>query len=69
MSKSRSGKSASEWIADVTVAELKHRLRNSTLSIRDVAKEMEFPNTSFFCQYTKKHTGMTPNQFRKMRRD
>ena len=69
ISKSRSGKSASEWIADVTVAELKHRLRNSTLSIRDVAKEMEFPNTSFFCQYTKKHTGMTPNQFRKMRRD
>ncbi|MCR5049830.1 MAG: helix-turn-helix domain-containing protein [Paludibacteraceae bacterium] len=69
ISKSRSGKSASEWIADVTVAELKHRLRNSTLSIRDVAKEMEFPNTSFFCQYTKKHTGYTPNQFRKMRRD
>ena len=60
ISKSRSGKSASEWIADVTVAELKHRLRNSTLSIRDVAKEMEFPNTSFFCQYTKKHTGTPP---------
>ena len=69
ISKARSGKSASEWIADVTVAELKHRLRNSTLSIRDVAKEMEFPNTSFFCQYTKKHTGMTPNQFRKQKKD
>jgi YesN/AraC family two-component response regulator len=63
--KDRSGKSASEWIADVTVSELKHYLRETTLPIREVAKVMEFPNSSFFCQYTKKHTGMTPNHFRK----
>lgn len=66
--KERSGKSASEWIAEVTVAELKYLLRNTTLSIRDVAEKMEFPNTSFFCQYTKKHTGMTPNRFRKQKK-
>lgn len=65
--KERSGKSASEWIADITVAELKHYLRNTTLPIREVAKEMEFPNASFFCQYTKKHTGLTPNHFRKQK--
>ena len=65
--KARSGKSASEWIVDVTVSELKHRLRHSTLSIHEVAQEMEFPNASFFCQYTKKHTGMTPNHFRKQK--
>jgi YesN/AraC family two-component response regulator len=29
---------------------------------------MEFPNASFFCQYTKKHTGLTPNKFRKERK-
>jgi YesN/AraC family two-component response regulator len=63
--KDRSGKSAGEWIADVTVSELKHYLRNTTLPIREVARVMEFPNASFFCQYTKKHTGMTPNHFRK----
>jgi len=63
--KERSGKSASEWIAEITVTELKHYLRNTTLPIREVAKVMEFPNASFFCQYTKKHTGMTPNHFRK----
>lgn len=67
--KERSGKSASEWIADVTVAELKHYLRNSTMPIHEVAKIMEFPNASFFCQYTKKHTGMTPNHFRKERKE
>lgn len=65
--KERSGKSASEWIADVTVAELKHYLRNTTLPIHEIAKAMEFPNASFFCQYTKKHTGLTPNHFRKQR--
>ena len=63
--KERSGKSAGEWIADITVTELKHYLRNTTLPIREVARVMEFPNASFFCQYTKKHTGLTPNHFRK----
>jgi len=69
ISKERSGKSASEWIAHFTVAELKHLLRNTTLPIRDVAKMMEFPNASFFCQYTKKHTGLTPNHFRKQKEE
>ena len=63
--KDRSGKSASEWIAEVTVVELKHYLRNTTLPIRDIARVMEFPNASFFCQYTKKHTGLTPNHYRR----
>ena len=67
--KEMSGKSASEWIADVTVTELKHYLRNSTLPIREVARIMEFPNPSFFCQYTKKHTGLTPNHYRKEKKD
>ena len=63
--KERSGKPAGDWIADVTVSELKHLLLNTTLPISEIARIMEFPNASFFCQYTKKHTGMTPNQFRK----
>lgn len=63
--KNCSGKSASEWMADVTVAEIKHYLRETTMPIHEVARVMEFPNPSFFCQYTKKHTGLTPNHFRK----
>ena len=63
--KERSGKSAGEWIAEITVSEIKHYLRNTTMPIHEVASVMEFPNASFFCQYTKKHTGMTPNHFRK----
>ena len=63
--KERTKKSASQWIADYTIAELKHYLHDTTLPIHEIAEKMEFPNASFFCQYTKKHTGMTPNHFRK----
>ena len=69
VSKARSGKSASEWIAYVTVAELKKQLRHTSLPINEIAKKMRFPNASFFCQYTKKHTGLTPNQIRKQRHE
>jgi len=67
--KERSGKSAGEWIADITVSELKHYLRNTTMPIREIARVMEFPNASFFCQYTKKHTGLTPNHYRKEKKN
>ena len=65
--KERSGKAAGEWIADVTVSEIKHYLHNTTKPIHEIARVMEFPNASFFCQYTKKHTGLTPNHFRKQK--
>ena len=65
--KERSGKSASQWIAEITISEIKHLLRNTTMPIHQVASVMEFPNASFFCQYTKKHTGLTPNHFRKQK--
>lgn len=67
--KGRSGKSASEWIADITVTEIKHYLTNTTMPVREIARIMEFPNASFFCQYTKKHTGFTPNHLRKQKRE
>ena len=67
--KERSGKSAGEWIAEITVAELKHYLTNTTLPIREIARVMEFPNASFFCQYTKKHTGLTPNHYRREKKN
>jgi len=65
--KERSGKSASQWIAEITVSEIKHLLRNTRMPIHEVAAVMEFPNSSFFCQYTKKHTGLTPNHFRRQK--
>ncbi len=64
--KAKSGKTASEWISDITISELKHYLQNTTIPIREVAKLMAFPNASFFSQYVKKHLKMTPNHYRKL---
>lgn len=66
--KERSEKAAGEWIADITVSELKHYLRNTTLPIREIARLMDFPNASFFCQYTKKHLGVSPNKYRRSKK-
>ena len=68
ISRARSGKSASEWIMETTVSEIKHHLLHTTLSVRDIARLMEFPNASFFCQYTKKHLGMSPSRYRKTKK-
>ncbi len=67
VSRARSGKSASEWIAFVTISQIKRQLRHTSLPVNEIAKKMQFPNASFFCQYTKKHTGLTPNQIRTQR--
>ena len=64
--KSKSNKTASEWIMEITVSELKHYLQKTTMPIREVSRVMEFPNASFFSQYVKKHLHMTPNHYRKL---
>lgn len=63
--KQRSGKSASEWIAEVTMAEINRMLTTSNMSIKEIAFRLNFPNSSFFCQYVKKHSGMSPSQLRR----
>lgn len=63
--KQRSSKSASEWITEVTMNDIKRRLAHSGDSVKEVAFQLGFPNSSFFCQYVKKHTGMTPNRLRR----
>lgn len=46
--------------------QLKLQLRNSDISIKQLAWDYHFSDTSFFCRYFKHHTGLTPQQFRSM---
>ena len=39
-------------------------LERSDKSIKEIANELNFPNISFFGKYVKKHTGMSPKQYR-----
>lgn len=61
-----SSKSAGEWIDDQVILEAKALLKTSTLSIQEIAEELNFPNQSFFGKYFKRQTGMTPGDYRKM---
>lgn len=60
-----SRRTPSEWIDSYVTRELRVMLKNSTMSIKQIADEMNFANQSFMGKYFKEHVGMSPSQFRK----
>lgn len=40
-------------------------LRNSSMSVTDVAYACGFSGTSYFCELFHRHYGITPNEYRK----
>lgn len=61
-----SGRTAGQWIASMVIIEIKSLLRLGTLSIKEIAQEMNFPNQSFMGKYFKNIEGISPSDFRKM---
>ena len=59
------GKSVFEWINISTVIKTKILLKTNDKSVTQISEEMHFPNPSFFSRFFRKHTGMTPNEYRK----
>lgn len=59
-----SGKSAAEWIDSYVITEAKTLLRYSTMSIQEVAYELNFSSQSFFGKYFKHLTGMSPSEYK-----
>ena len=53
-------------INQYVVLQIKQSLTTEEKSIKQIAWEYHFSDLSFFCRYFKQHTGMTPQQFRKM---
>lgn len=62
--KQTSGRSVSEWIDYCIIMEAKSLLRYSDMSIQQIAYTLHFPTPSFFGTYFKRHTGLTPGDFR-----
>jgi len=54
-----------EWIDNYVTLELRVLLKNSTMSIKEIAQEMHFPNQSFLGKFFKEHVGMSPKEYRK----
>ena len=58
------GRTAGEWIDDAVILEAKVLLRNNDISIARVAEEINFPDQSSFGKYFKKHTTMSPSDYK-----
>ncbi|HJA15892.1 MAG TPA: helix-turn-helix domain-containing protein [Candidatus Butyricimonas faecavium] len=56
-----------QWITNFSLQEAKILLKSSDMTISQISEELNYPNSSFFARFFKKHTGMTPLQFRNNR--
>jgi AraC family transcriptional regulator, transcriptional activator of pobA len=57
-------KSAKAFIDDIVIKQIKRHLLNSTFSIKEIAYEAGFDETTNFYKYFKKFTNTTPELFR-----
>lgn len=60
-----SKRTPNEWINSYVVLEARVLLKNSTMSIKEIAQELHFPNQSFLGKYFKDHVGMSPSEYRR----
>ena len=58
------GQTPKRIIDHYTVLQLRLRLQNSELSVKQIAWEFNFSDVSFFCRFFKRHTGVSPMQMR-----
>jgi AraC family transcriptional activator of pobA len=64
--KAHLGVQAGELIRSRIILEAKRLLVNLTMSISQVAYALNFSDNSYFTKFFRKHTGMTPDEFRRM---
>ncbi|MBK6840239.1 MAG: AraC family transcriptional regulator [Bacteroidetes bacterium] len=67
--KKESGKTASELIHQLVLLEAKRLLYHSPKSVKEIAFELNYENTSHFNKFFKTHTQQTPLQFRELIRE
>jgi AraC family transcriptional activator of pobA len=58
------GKSTGEIIRDKLILEAKRLIVNYELSISEISNKLNFYDNSYFTKFFKKHTTMTPEEFR-----
>lgn len=59
-----SGKHGMMWIDEYVSLEAKALLRNSSLSVKQVSDQLNFPSQSMFGRFFKKMTGYSPKQYK-----
>lgn len=64
-----SGRTALAWINEYVMIDVRHWLKHSNRSIKEIADMLKFPSLSFFGKYCRTRFGMSPGQLRKHLRE
>lgn len=67
--KRTTGRTASRVVHERLVLEAKRLLANTELGIAEIAFQLNFEDPAYFARFFKKHTALTPGQFRADTRD
>lgn len=59
-----SGTAASDWINRAVTLQAKLLLRSSGHTVEQIAEELNFSTTPYFCRLFKREVGVTPSQYR-----
>lgn len=62
--RAKSGKRALQWIEDATMTYARQYLNDSTISIKQIAEELNFPDQSTFGRYFRQREGCSPSEYR-----
>ena len=69
ISREISGQSPKAVIDHYVILQIKLALRTSDISIKELAWQYHFSDTSFFCRRFRQRTGLTPQEYRKKYRE
>lgn len=62
------GKAPSEWIATITIVNAQMLLKQPDKSIKEIAEELNFPEQFTFRKYFKQHVGISPKEYRNLKK-
>lgn len=63
--KQESGRSGPDWIDSFVVLEAKNLLKYTDKPVKEIVWQLNFPTPSVFNKFFKKHTNLTPSEYRK----
>lgn len=55
-----------EWIDNYVVMEIRVLLKNTSMTIKEIAQQLHFANQSFLGKYFKEHVGISPKEYRRL---
>lgn len=62
--KEKTGRSVAQWVDHILILEAKTLLKSTNLSIKEISNALNFGETSIFCRYFKRISGVSPTSYR-----